>query len=821
MCMHRKLVFYPLPATPTYFDEDKFKANDETQIKIYKENKTPNQKKVLTYEQILKEEANYARQVPMNCCFIDYDNAEEAETMKRIIVRSGIKCLILKTQHGYHFLFKLPSFYKKELTGATNWFGYKFDCKASWVNEKRETKHAVQNMRVCGMDRIEVASWNLDTPIPHDTINIDELDVLPYWLWGKLSNKDLYKEGKTGGRDEPTHDDYTLTDTPFTQLMKMGKGGRHTHIFNKCRYFACSNGFEYDEFKNLIQSIHDEFLVKLGEPMPESDLFGDTETKWEEDIEKLESNGWIFYEKERKWEKVKSKKIEKISKQKACEFLYNKYDFHVTGNDYKTGEGGQLCYTTHDLRINFNLNIMWKELREIFYEQDFDTYFYKEVKEQLIQRCNEDKKYFHTSSKYYVCKNGIASCISDDIYNFDYLKEKKLTPTDLIYDWTLHDRVWVKEHKEDLGKNIANFVKDLSRDSFGVPQSDIEQWLYVIIGASLCYANELGKIVILSGGGQNGKSIYLGIAKMLLGQNFYNESKIFDSSPTQKYWGDGLDKGICNIIDELPQNYNKEAFSYIKGGVSRTSSVEINPKYGKKKSLEILPQILCATNHKFELFDKSYGMRRRVVILPCCYKVSNKEKDHLLLYRLVMNLDKSKESNKQIKEYRMNEVTPNAGVVIEQSGIRIREQCVLDSLDNGSLCWFANNCRYMYIDYISGKLTLKNTEEMENLFDEAFGDDSSKVQCIKFINWYLKRKCGTAPDRDLSKANCHFNQLYPEYKKYCVEEKIEDMGYDIFQKNCSSVINKRYFTKKEKRGRPTSYKYIYFDKSPVSSSKKK
>ena len=801
-----KLDFCELPATPYTFNIEKFKAGDKKQEKLYKDSKKTNRDKSLTYEEITdeKKNLNYARVVPENCMFIDYDNKYEFERIKEIILKAKLNCLILDTPHGGQFLFRKPDFYKKEMTKATNWLGMKFDTKSSG---------SVQIMRVCSMNRKEIRSWD-GKEVKLKELDTHELDILPYWLWGKLSDKDLHKGGKPG------ESEYHLDDTPFTQLMVTEEGSRNTHIFSKCRYFAVSNGFTMDEYKKLIQTIHDEYLVKLGDPMPDSDLFGDIETKWAEDIETLESNDWVFYEKERKWKKVESKEIRKISRQKACDFLYNTYDFYVMGSDYKTGEGGQLCYITSDLRISFDLNIMWKELREFFYEQDFDTLFYEEVKKQLIQRCNEDKKYFHRSNKYYVCKNGIAFCKSDVIYDFDCFKEKKSTPTDLIYDWNVHDRNWVDEHSEDLGGQITKFIQDLSRDSSGTPQPEVEEWLYVIAGASLTYANSLGKIVILSGGGQNGKSLYLALNKMLLGQNFYNEAKIFDSSPTQKYWGDGFDKGICCIIDELPQNYNKEAFSYIKGGVSRTGTVEINPKYCKKKSLEVLPQIICATNHKFELFDKSFGMRRRVVILPCCYQVSDEEKDNLLLYRIVMNLDKSKKSNEQIMEYCMNEETPNAGIVVEESGIRIREQCVLDSLENGSLCWFANKCRYMYIDYISDKLTLSNSEEMESLFDQTFGDDY-KSQCIKFINWYLARKCGTAPDRDLSKANCHFDQLYPEYKKYCVEEKIEAIDYDIFQKNCSSVINKRYFTKKEKHGRPTAYKYIHFDKPPVAPSKKK
>ena len=150
MSIHKEIIFHPLPATPEYFYEVKFKAGDEVQIEMYKKNKKPNQKNKLTYEEILTKKCNYARQVPMNGCFLDYDNKEEFEIMKRIIVRAELKCLILETQRGGQFLFRLPTFYKKELTGATSWFGYKFDAKASWVNEHGKEIHAVQNMRVCG-----------------------------------------------------------------------------------------------------------------------------------------------------------------------------------------------------------------------------------------------------------------------------------------------------------------------------------------------------------------------------------------------------------------------------------------------------------------------------------------------------------------------------------------------------------------------------------------------------------------------------------------------------------------------------------------------
>ena len=75
--------------------------------------------------------------------------------------------------------------------------------------------------------------------------------------------------------------------------------------------FALQNGFELEEFKDLITAIHDEFLVKIGPAMPDSDLFGDLEKRWEEYEETMTSSGWDYDEKERKWKKLKSKKSRK------------------------------------------------------------------------------------------------------------------------------------------------------------------------------------------------------------------------------------------------------------------------------------------------------------------------------------------------------------------------------------------------------------------------------------------------------------------------------------------------------------------------------
>ena len=76
--------------------------------------------------------------------------------------------------------------------------------------------------------------------------------------------------------------------------MKMREGGRHNHIVERCSYFGLSNGFEIDEFKSLITAIHDQYLIKLGTPMPDSDLFGDLEDRWAGYEATLTSSGYTY-----------------------------------------------------------------------------------------------------------------------------------------------------------------------------------------------------------------------------------------------------------------------------------------------------------------------------------------------------------------------------------------------------------------------------------------------------------------------------------------------------------------------------------------------
>lgn len=752
--------FCELPDTPSGFDEIKFKAGDPEQIKLYKDSKVPRRKKKLTYTEVTSEDKirNYARVVPEGCMFIDFDNPDEAEEMYDIITHSGLRCLILETTKGYHFLFRVPEFYKKEMTGATNWFGFKFDTKGPG---------AVQIIRVCGMTRDERCSWEISELVEPASIDIELLDVLPYWLWGKLKDTDLHKKG------EPGESKYTLKDTPFTQLMIMKEGGRHNHIVEKCSMFGLSNGFEIDEFKSLITAIHDQYLVKLGTPMPDSDLFGDLEDRWEGYRATLESSGWTYEEKERKWKKVKEKKSDKIDERRAAEYLFKKYDFY--GNNRKldgTFEG--LLYKEIGGPYEYNRDItVFREALKEHSDQNFKNEFFKEVEVQLMQMCATNNKVITRNDKYIIVKNKVLSCISPDAYDFSWIGTRP--PTDVVLPWNWYSEDWVKEHEEDLGKHITWFIKQLARDTSGKTQPEVEQWLWVIAGASMVPANMLQKIVILSGGGQNGKSLYTSLIRLCLGADMFNESKIFDSSPHDGFWGEGLDKGILCVIDDLNRVYNRDAFSYIKGAITGTDSVTINEKFKAKKQLDILPQIIACTNFEFELYDKSEGMKRRVKILPTEYHIDDSVKDGDLQHKLVLNtMDPVK-----VAEYKMSEDAFN------HKGVKVMnmytgEKGVLDSLKDGSLAWFANKARYMYMKWIMKELIIEDSEGMKERMDIVFSGGFD-AECVEFLEWYIKER----------KESIWTKELYIEYQDWHTEMATGDtmMNERAFARNLTKAIN--------------------------------
>lgn len=366
-----------------------------------------------------------------------------------------------------------------------------------------------------------------------------------------------------------------------------------------------------------------------------------------------------------------------------------------------------------------------------------------------MQMCIENGRYLKRSHEYVISKNKVMSCISPVAYDFSWIGTKP--PTDIVLPWSWYSEEWVKEHEEDLGGIITKFIKELARDERGRTHPEVERWLWVVAGASMIPANELQKIIILAGGGSNGKSIFTSLIRFCLGDDMFNTAKIFDSNPQEGFWGAGFDKGILCVVDDLPEHYNKATFSYLKGAITGSDTVEINEKFKPKKTLAILPQIIACTNHDFELYDKSMGMRRRVKILPTAYEIPEEKRDGLMQFKLVLNTTDKDE----IATYRMEHGAGSGdeGTLIIK--MRTREKGVLDSLDHGSLAWFANKARYEYFKAADVNFIIGDSDEMLDRFKSTFSGGFD-AEMEDFLEWYVTER----------KTSIWIKELYLEYQNW-------------------------------------------------------
>ena len=179
----------------------------------------------------------------------------------------------------------------------------------------------------------------------------------------------------------------------------------------------------------------------------------------------------------------------------------------------------------------------------------------------------------------------------------------------------------------------------------------------------------------------------------------------------------------------------------------------INEKFKPKKRLDVLPQIIACTNFDFELYDKSEGMKRRVKVLPTEYHVDDSVKDGDLQHKMVLNV----KDRAAVAKYKMKE-----GAYGDR-GTKVMNMCtkesgVLDSLDHGSLAWFANKARYMYIDWIMGELKLEDSEGMKEKLEDTFSGGFDAEQ-EEFLEWYITEK----------HENIWTKDLYIEYQDWHTE----------------------------------------------------
>ena len=143
---------------------------------------------------------------------------------------------------------------------------------------------------------------------------------------------------------------------------------------------------------------------------------------------------------------------------------------------------------------------------------------------------------------------------------------------------------------------------------------------YIVRGGEYIYH----KALILSGGGQNGKSTFLKMINKLVGENNASNTSITAISQ-DKFMVSSLHGKLVNFSEEEPVSCFKETgkFKHITGNTETVAQF----KYGQPFQMINKAKIVITYNELPYLSDTSTGMKRRLLIVPFDYDLEKHSKN--------------------------------------------------------------------------------------------------------------------------------------------------------------------------------------------------
>ena len=297
--------------------------------------------------------SDYGRLVQKGYVFFDFDNQPYVDKIIKIIQKSNLKCKMLKTTRGVHFLFKTN---RPKITNNSkqfNWLGLQCDVKGVGSNE--EGKECYQSIKVNGIVREE-------TCLNHNASDgIEILDYAPIWLYQAPKNmqRDL-TEDQTGNRNNMFHSD----------MIK-----------------AKNNGFSYNEYVEMAHIINNYVLPK--------------------GIEKEELEIAIRQEE---WDKI-------VTNGESDKMLLLDMALDVINHWNCRVSKGAMIFFDEDLgHYSSNDNTIDCYLQEKYAQQNITKARIREVRNQMdLQLYTYPKYQCERNSEYVVCKDKLVSVWKDEI----------------------------------------------------------------------------------------------------------------------------------------------------------------------------------------------------------------------------------------------------------------------------------------------------------------------------------------------------------------------------------------------------------------------
>lgn len=286
----------------------------------------------------------------------------------------------------------------------------------------------------------------------------------------------------------------------------------------------------------------------------------------------------------------------------VCKEILDKYDIHITDN--------QIYY-----KYNNRYNNEPKKLMELIYDEyEFSRGEYEDILFQLrvIGKKEQQEK------SIIALRNG---AIIDGAF-VPNCKEFSSIYLDVNYNENAYD------------KEVDNFLQFITNNEESTEKNDLRLVIEEMIGHCLMTKNFPHKIFLLVGNGANGKSTLLNTLFSLFGD-------LATNVPIKRLERDDyvarLTNKLVNISDDVDFNYIKSSQN-----IKTLASGDIvvgRELYSKPYTFKNKATMIFSMNELVIFADKTYGMERRLCIIPFENKV--KKADPSILDRLTSDNSKS------------------------------------------------------------------------------------------------------------------------------------------------------------------------------------
>lgn len=185
----------------------------------------------------------------------------------------------------------------------------------------------------------------------------------------------------------------------------------------------------------------------------------------------------------------------------------------------------------------------------------------------------------------------------------------------------------------DFIQGSQNDLLDETLDAIFSGNEKQKQFFYEFIGYCLYSGCDLNKMLIITGNGSNGKSLLLKLIKDVLDDEKNCAYETLQDMTETKYSTHKLYNKLVNIDDDSSKNFINDS-SLLKK-ITYGDKIGAEEKYKDRFYFNVKSTIIVASNETAKINDKSYGIERRLILLPLKNKfIEGKNLDTTLPHKL-------------------------------------------------------------------------------------------------------------------------------------------------------------------------------------------